>query len=531
MKAAASLVLGLAMASSLGACDAPQQPSGAPTAVPSIVEAKLDPLALPHDAWGFTAVDRAHAYDAAASLPLEVAAGRVIVAAWDSPDAAGAAALVSSEHLAGVIVMGGAASDASQVRALTGAVADAASADGLTYPAVISVDQEGGPVARLRGFVPDLPAFMAAGANPDKHAVRDAYAQLGIALADLGFTVDWAPVADVTVGQADPAIGVRSAGSDPSNVSATVLAASKGLQDAGVLAAVKHFPGHGSVTADSHQALPVQHASLEELASRDLLPFHDAVSSGIPFVMVGHIAVDAWGAGPASLNPAAYAYLRDTMGFTGVAVTDALNMGAIPEASPGANAVAALAAGADLLLLPADPAAARAAIVAAVNSGALDRERLNDAIARIGLAMTYQRRLADQAPPVVSQPESAQNFAASSAVVSAPECSAPLIGTSVTITGGLPAERDALANALAARGVSSGGGTSIRLLGSSGGTATADVVVALDAPWGLAASQAPVKIGLFGRSDDALAGLADVLTGRVKPQGLWPVGGMPVACG
>ncbi len=488
---------------------------------------------VPRLAWGPSVVEMARAKVAASKLPLEVAAGQVIVAAWNSPDASGAAALVRESHVAGVILMSGAVVDANQVRQLTAAVAEAAVADGRAWPAVISTDQEGGPVARLGRLVPQMPAFMAAGAATDKDAVTRTYAAVARDMVDLGFTVNWAPVADVTVGLDDPAIRVRSAGSDPQNVADTVVAAVDGYLSGGVVPAVKHFPGHGSVTTDSHEALPVQSAKLADLARRDFIPFAQAVRAGAPMVMMAHISVGEWGGGPAATNPNAYGYLRDTLDFTGVVVTDALNMGAITASyKVGEAEVAALAAGADLLLLPRDPEVARKAIVAAVESGAVARERLDEAIARVSVLMSTQSRWAERSTDTPSNADYARRFAASSATVVAPQCGARLVGDSVTIDGGWSAERQALADALAVYGVSQGGGKTISIVGSASGAAEADIVVAMDGPWGIASSQAPVYVGLYGRSQDALAGLADVLVGRAQPRGQWPVSGMPgTPCG
>ncbi len=488
---------------------------------------------VPRLVWGPSVVEMAHAQVAASQLPLETAAGQVIVAHWNSPDADGAAALVRDSHVAGVIMMRGAVVDVAQVRRVAAAVSEAAVADGRAWPAVISTDQEGGPVARLDGLLPEMPAFMAAGAASDKSSVTQAYSEAAQDMVDLGFTVNWAPVADVTVGPSDPVIQVRSAGSDPQNVADTVVAAVLGYLDGGVVPAVKHFPGHGSVTTDSHEALPVQNASVADLAQRDLVPFAQAIDAGAPMVMMGHISVGEWGGVPATTNPQAYAYLRDELGFTGVAVTDALNMAAISDRyQAGESEVAALAAGADLLVLPRDAETARQAIVNAVNNGTLPRERLDQAIARVSVVMSAQSQWAAASSGSASDADYARRFAATSATVVAPECGTPLVGASVHIEGGWPGERQALADALASHGVSEGGGTTIRLVGSASGSGSADVVVAMDGPWGLPASQASVYVGLYGRSDSALAGLADVLVGQVKPQGTWPVSGMPgTPCG
>lgn len=511
----------------------PGLPGGADVAPEPVTVANRSPqlapaVPVPDLAWGPSVVDLAVATTAASHLPLEEAAGQVLVANWDSPSAEGAAALVRDSHVAGVILMGGAVVDAPQVRALTAAVAEAAKADGRTWPAVISTDQEGGPVARLDGILPALPAFMAAGAASDKESVTRTYAQVARGMLDLGFTVNWAPVADVTVGLADPVIRVRSAGSDPQNVADTVVAAVAGFTSGGIAPAIKHFPGHGSVTTDSHETLPVQSASLAQLAERDLVPFAQAIDAGAPMVMMGHISVPEWGGGPATTNARAYAYLRDQLHFSGVAVTDALNMAAVTRSfAPGESEVAALAAGADLLLMPRDVEAARTAIVAAVNNGTLSRGRLDEAIARVSLLMSAQSDWASNAAPGASGPEYARQFAAASATVAAPTCGQRLVGDSVQIYGGWPGERQALADALAQYGVTEGGGTSINIMGSASGTGNADIVVAMDGPWGLPASQATVYVGLYGRAQEALAGLADVLVGEVASQGRWPVDGMP----
>jgi len=159
---------------------------------------------------------------------------------------------------------------------------------------------------------------------------------------------------------------------NPDAAGALAVAFSQGMQEAGVLPAVKHFPGHGSVTVDSHQDLPVQPAGIAELEARDWKPFRAAIAAGVPMVMTGHIAVPALEPGvPASLSGPTYAALRG-MGFKGVAVTDALNMGAVQKQYPGGSAAtAALAAGADLLLMPTDVGQAHAAIVSAVTAGTL----------------------------------------------------------------------------------------------------------------------------------------------------------------
>ena len=346
----------------------------------------------PRTDWGPTLATVTRARAAVAAMPVEVLAGQVLVAAYPGTDPGAAAALVAGYHLAGVILMGDNVASLDQVRATSAAVQAAAAADGRAWPAIVAIDEEGGRVSRLRGLLPDLPAFAAFGAAGDDTATRERFARLGADLAGLGITMDFAPVADVTVGAADPTIGDRSASADPAVAARTVVAAGRGLLDGGTVPVLKHFPGHGSVTADSHVGLPVQPAGIHQLAARDLVPFAAAVDAGAPVVMMGHLDVVQLDPGvPSSLSPAAYRLLRENLGFDGVAVTDALDMGAVPVGTPGEEVARALAAGADLVLKPRDVGAAHAAVVAAVQTGALPRERLEEAATRVVALQLWAR--------------------------------------------------------------------------------------------------------------------------------------------
>lgn len=477
-------------------------------------------VAAPSYPWGPRLRDWPVAVADAEALSLEVLAGQVIVAQWNSPDADGAAELVSDLGLGGIIVMGGAVDDRKQVSELTQSIREAGGER--DWGTIIGVDEEGGTVSRLRPVLPDMPAFMAAGAARDKGAVTDAYAHQGADLADLGFTMNYAPIADVTQGPADPVIRSRSAGDDPDRVASTVTAAMDGYTAVGVLPVVKHFPGHGSVDVDSHHGLPVQDAPVSELEARDLVPFREAIRGGVPAVMMSHIAIEDWGDEPSSLNPEAYAYLRNEAGFTGLAITDALNMEAVAEThDAGEAAVAAVSAGADVVLLPGDPRQARDALVDAVENGDLSRERLTEAAARIILAGRWQAGLSQGADAGSAYP---RDLAIAGATVASADCEGPFIGDKVSIRGGSGSAREALAEALEERGVVVGdGGTSIGLAGGSTTSVTADVAVALSAPWGLEDSSAETYVGIYGASKQTMEALADVLTGAASPGGSWPV--------
>ena len=260
-----------------------------------------------------------------------------------------------------------------------------------TPPPLIAVDQEGGRVARIGAPVAALPAAMAIGATRDVDACERLGILLGRDLARLGISVDFAPVADCAVDPENTVIGTRSFGSDPVLVARFAAAFARGLEAGGVASTLKHFPGHGSTAVDSHLALPHVRAGEAELRARDLLPFAAAISEGAAqVVMVAHVVVEALDdRRPASLSPRILTgLLRDELGFAGVACTDDLEMAAIahdPGTVPGA--VAALAAGADLLLVSHSLPLARAAadaVAAAVEAGTIPRQRLLEAARRVG---------------------------------------------------------------------------------------------------------------------------------------------------
>ncbi len=261
----------------------------------------------------------------------------------------------------------------------------------LALPApLIAVDQEGGRVARIGAPVAALPAAMAVGAAGDAGACEELGRLLGRDLALLGISVDFAPVADCALDPANAVIGTRSYGADPLQVARFAGAFARGLESGGVAAALKHFPGHGATASDSHRELPRTSVGEATLRARDLLPFAAAIAAGAAqIVMAAHVVYDAFDPRhPASLSPRILTgLLREELGFSGVVCTDCLQMDAIAR-EPGtvAGAVAALAAGADLLLvsrsLPLARAAA-AAIAAAVEAGTLPRARLLEAAGRV----------------------------------------------------------------------------------------------------------------------------------------------------
>jgi beta-N-acetylhexosaminidase len=277
----------------------------------------------------------------------------------------------------------------------------AALRDGATPSPLIAVDQEGGRVERIRAGVAALPSAMAVGATGDTALAERLGLLLGRDLAALGIDVDLAPVADLSLQPRSTVVATRSYGDDPDRVAAFAIAFARGLERAGVAAALKHFPGHGSTAEDSHVALPRITADAATLRARDLVPFARAIAAhAASLVLTAHVVVDAFDAArPATISPAVLTgLLRHELGFDGVVVTDCLEMDAIASGtSTVRGAVEALAAGADLLLISHQLELAHAAadaIVMAVREGEIPLSRLQEARERVhGLRARLARRM------------------------------------------------------------------------------------------------------------------------------------------
>jgi beta-N-acetylhexosaminidase len=253
---------------------------------------------------------------------------------------------------------------------------------------LLAIDQEGGRVARLREGLEPMPAMMALGAVNDLELAGRVGEQIAFDLRRAGCTFDFAPVLDLALDARNTVIGTRSFGSDPQAVAALGAAVGGGLERGGILTCYKHFPGHGSTSVDSHESLPAIDVDLRALRERDLVPFA-AVAPTARAIMGAHIVVRSVDDRlPATLSPASIGdLLRHTLGFSGAFVTDCLEMGAVAEHTPAPDAaVAALAAGADLLLFSHDLDGALAAVETierAVRDGRLSQQRLQEAYARV----------------------------------------------------------------------------------------------------------------------------------------------------
>jgi beta-N-acetylhexosaminidase len=500
-------------------------PTATPTPDPTPPAGKVARSAGEADGWGPTPEVLRRAERMAGRLSLARLAGQVIVAEYDGRRAP--SSLVNGLHLGGVIVMSDNVGTTAQLRRSNRALQDAARKAGRRWPVFIGVDQEGGIVERVKGRATRFPTFMSAGAARDTGLTERAAAASGAELSDLGFSVVFAPAADVTSGPGDPTIGSRSAGSRPEVVARQMNAAVDGYLSAGILPVIKHFPGHGSVPADSHTELPVQDKSLRRLRASDLVPFRAGVEGGAPSVMVGHIDVRAVDPGrPSTVSrKVVRGMLRRDLGFDGLVVTDAMNMAAVADRySSGEAAVRALEAGNDVVLMPPSPAAAREGIIDAVRSGRLSRTRLEQAAARQIAVLLHQREVE---PEITRKPgtsgRASYRLSAGAATVASGPCRGRLVGRSVQAFG--PEAAVARFHAAAEKaGLRTGSGASVALVGYGGSGTRADVVVTMDTPYALGSSSARVaKIAMYGDTRGAMRALVRVLLGRDRADGRLPV--------
>lgn len=265
------------------------------------------------------------------------------------------------------------------------------SEDRIGLPAFLSVDEEGGTVARVastgRFDVTDVGDMAKIGASGDVQQARQAGETIGSYLSELGFNLDFAPDADVLTNPDNTVVKKRSFGSDPRVVSDMSLAVAQGLAQHQVYSVYKHFPGHGATAGDTHQGYAYTDKTLDELKQSELIPFENAIQNNAAFIMAAHISAPRVTGDdtPASLSKTMITdILRRQMGYDGIVVTDAMNMGAVTEQYTSAQAaVKALQAGADLVLMPEDFQEAYQGVLDAVKDGTLNEQRINESVTRI----------------------------------------------------------------------------------------------------------------------------------------------------
>jgi beta-N-acetylhexosaminidase len=258
-----------------------------------------------------------------------------------------------------------------------------AAQNGKKIPLFLAVDEEGGRISRLIDLYPEIgvePLAPMAEITDDGYETGSVLARI---LLEVGFNTDFAPVADV--GQESEAIGDRAFSTDPNVTAEKVVNIIKALREQNIITTLKHFPGHGSALADTHEGISITEKSRESFEAIDFIPFKAGIDAGADMVMTAHItapALDLEGVPATFSKPILTGILREQLGFNGVIITDALGMGAVAEWGTEAS-IRAIEAGVDILLMPEDYVAAKDAIIAAIKSGRLTEERINESVLRI----------------------------------------------------------------------------------------------------------------------------------------------------
>jgi beta-N-acetylhexosaminidase len=292
--------------------------------------------------------------------------------------------LIEHHHVGNIILFSRNIQNTQQLLELTHDLQSIAKAAGQRSPLLIMLDQENGMVRRLGQGATIFPGNMALGAIGSEEIAYDIAQATGRELKALGINMNLAPVVDVNNNPANPVIGIRSFGEDPRQVARLAVATIKGYQAAGIVSNLKHFPGHGDTSVDSHMALPTIPYTLERLEQVELVPFRNCIQAGADSIMTAHIYFPALMpdvALPATVSPAIIqGLLRQQLGFDGVIISDCMEMNAILSTiGPEQGTVMALQAGVDLVLISHVYERQRdslAAIQAAIQAGQLSTETL-----------------------------------------------------------------------------------------------------------------------------------------------------------
>ncbi|WP_426450805.1 beta-N-acetylhexosaminidase [Paenibacillus sp. S-38] len=344
--------------------------------------------------------------DQVEAMSLDEKVGQLLLVGLDGTVVDGhAREWIHTYHAGGFILFRDNIENAAQLAQLTGDLKEANRSGG-GVPLWLSLDEEGGRVSRMPAELAKPPSAAAVG-RADKPAASLAIGRaVGRELGAFGMNMNFAPVLDVFSNPGNTVIGDRAYGRDPAQVIRMGIQAMKGLQSQQVAAVVKHFPGHGDTSVDSHYGLPVVTHDLDRLRKVELKPFAEAVRSGADAVMVAHILLPKLDAEvPASLSRRVVTgLLREEMGFSGVVVTDDLVMGAITKRYDlGQAGVQAVAAGGDVLLVGHGYEAGTAvfsAVKRAVQEGVITEARLKESVVRI-LRLKAKYRLRDERPGAV----------------------------------------------------------------------------------------------------------------------------------
>jgi beta-N-acetylhexosaminidase len=291
------------------------------------------------------------------------------------------------QGIGGVILFERNCRSPAQVAELIEDLQEIARSKGLGIPLIIAIDQEHGPVTRIKAGITPFPSAGEMGRTGDADLMRRAARINGRELAALGITMNLAPVADLILHPKNRVIGQRSFGADPNLVREMVAATIEGLQGEGVAACAKHFPGHGATATDSHEALPTIERSREELEGAELIPFQSAMQATVAACMTGHLLCPALDPElPATLSASIIqGLLRDGLGFEGALISDDLLMGALNQwGSVEERGVKALKAGVDCLLIGKGSVQGLLdALKQGLETGEIPQERGEEALSRI----------------------------------------------------------------------------------------------------------------------------------------------------
>ena len=510
---------GIALTALSACATAPQEADPAPSGEPSPSEPSFEPVLAPR---------------LLAEMDLDAKIGQLMVLTAQGTTASDNTARIEAYRPGGIIYFDANLTDAAQIAEFSNGVQELS-----PIPLFVGVDQEQGLVARLPVGT-RFPDAMAVGATRDLELAALRATTTAAELSALGINLNYAPDADVNTDPANPVIGIRSFGSDPDLVADMALAEADAYAEQGIVPVVKHFPGHGDTDVDSHTGLPVIDLPRDAWEAGHLPPFRAAVEAGVDAVMTAHVLMPQLDpAEPATLSAEIIGgILRGELGYEGVVTTDALNMEGVRQRHPdGENAVLALEAGVDQLLMPPDPDAVVTAVRAAVEEGRLSEERIDESVLRI-LSLKEKRGILEAEPvdpeaagAAVADPEhtrSAQRVAdASATLLRNTDGVLPLApGTRVRVEG---ANADRLAAALAEAGLDVvAGDADAVVVGTNtapvGRFAVPTIAVSQGGPYSLAASpDVDGFVAVYSAVDVSLAAAARVIAGEVEPTGALPV--------
>jgi beta-N-acetylhexosaminidase len=478
-----------------------------------------------------------------ADMDLDDKIGQLLVLTAQGTTAAENAAQIEAYRPGGLIYFDANLTDAEQIAGMSRDVQALAAEQGRGVPLFVGVDQEHGMVARLPVGT-RFPDAMAVGASHDTAMAELLAGTTAAELSALGINLDYAPVADVNTDPNNPVIGIRSFGSDPDLVAEMAVAEASAFAEGGVVSVVKHFPGHGDTDVDSHTGLPVIDLPRDRWEREHLPPFRAAVEADVDAIMTAHVLMPGLDGGddpdPATLSPSIIdGILREELGYDGVVTTDALNMEGVRQRhDDGEVAVMAIEAGVDQLLMPPDPAAAVAALRAAVEEGRLTEERVDESVLRV-LALKEKRGILEAdpvdpsaAPEALGDDEAAQTVADASVTMLRNEGGLlPLGDTPVRVEG---AGADVIAAALTEAGVTVDSAAETLVVGTDGATQEQRslvesaqgpvIVVAQGGPYDLAAfPDVDGFLAVYSSVDVSRTAAARVMAGRVDPTGTLPV--------